>query len=78
MAGVNKGLTYAPVCKMTTLHTTLAFAASDNLHMRQFHVKTVRLEEDLDQELYMEQSKGFEQGPLGTLCKLLKSMSCGC
>jgi hypothetical protein len=74
VAGIDYDLTYAPVCKLTTLRAILAVAARDDLCMRQFDVKTAFLNADLDEELYMEQPKGFEQGPPGTVCRLLKSL----
>ena len=44
---------------MTTLHFMLDFVAADNLELIQLDVKTTFLHGDLQEEIYIEQTKGF-------------------
>ena len=61
--GVDYNLTYAPVCKHATLSAVLASAAHNDLHKKQFDVKTPFLHADIDDEVYMKQPQVFN------LCK---------
>ena len=44
---------------MTTLRFMLDVVAAENLELIQLDVKTTFLHNDLKEEIYMEQSKGF-------------------
>nr|GEW79259.1 hypothetical protein [Tanacetum cinerariifolium] len=57
--GIDYFDTYAPVARITTIRLLLAFAAVHNLVIHQMDVKTTFLNDDLDEEVYMRQSKGF-------------------
>nr|GEX86621.1 zinc finger, CCHC-type [Tanacetum cinerariifolium] len=51
--------TYAPVARITTVRLMLALAAIHNLVIHQMDVKTAFLNGDLEEEVYIEQPKGF-------------------
>nr|GEX86431.1 zinc finger, CCHC-type [Tanacetum cinerariifolium] len=67
--------TYAPVARITTIRLMLALAAIHNLVIHQMDVKTAFLNGDLEEEVYMEQPKGFVMpGNEHKVCKLVKSL----
>ena len=47
--------TYSPVARLTTIRVLLSLAASHGLLVHQMDVKTVFLNGELDEEIYMEQ-----------------------
>jgi hypothetical protein len=60
---------------LTTISGLLSMAASHGLLVHQMDVKTTFLNEELDEEIYMEQPAGFvANGQEGMVCKLLKSL----
>lgn len=71
--GINYFETFSPVVKFTSIRTILAIAASDNLVMCSFDVKTAFLYGELQEEIYMVQPKGYEDGT-GRVCRLQKSL----
>ena len=53
---------FAPVVKMTSIRTVLRIVTSMDLEVKQLDVKTaVFLHGDLEEEIYMQQSGGFEE-----------------
>jgi len=61
---------------MTTIRVLLSLAASYGLLVHQMDVKTTFLDEELDEETYMDQPDGFVvKGEEHKVCKLLKSMA---
>ena len=67
--------TYSPVTRITSIRMILAIAALRNLEIHQMDVKTAFLNRDLDEEIYMEQPKGFSSpGQEKKVCKLVKSL----
>lgn len=65
----------SPMVKMTTLRVLLGLVATKNLELVQMDAKTTFLHGDLDEEIYMQQSKGFaEEGKEHLVCKLKKSL----
>ena len=59
---------------MTTLRFMLGVVAADNLELIQLDVKTTFLHGDLQEEIYMEQLKGFvASGQEHLVCRLKKS-----
>ncbi|GJV62248.1 zinc finger, CCHC-type containing protein [Tanacetum coccineum] len=73
--GIDYFDTYTPVARITTIRLLLALAAIHNLVIHQMDVKTTFLNCDLDEEVYMEQPKGFVMpGNEHKVCKLVKSL----
>ena len=67
--------TYSHVTRINSIRMVLAIAAPRNLKVHQMDVKTTFLNGKLDEEIYMQQPKGFsalEQGK--KVCKLVKSL----
>jgi hypothetical protein len=63
------------VARLTINCVLLSLAASHGLLVHQMDVKTSFLNEELDEEIYMEQPAGFvANGQEGMVCKLLKSL----
>jgi hypothetical protein len=66
---------YSPVVQLTTIRTLLSVAASYGLIIHQMNVKTVFLNGELEEEIYMDQPDGFiANGQENKVCKLLKSL----
>ncbi|GJS92954.1 zinc finger, CCHC-type containing protein [Tanacetum coccineum] len=73
--GIDYFDTYAPVACITTIRLLLALAAIHNLVIHQTDVKTSFLNGDLEEEVYIEQPKGFVMpGNKHKVCKLVKSL----
>jgi hypothetical protein len=67
--------TYSPVTRLTTIRVLLSLAASHGILVHQMDVKTVFLNGELDEEIYMDQPNGFVVGGQEEkVCKLLKSL----
>ena len=60
---------------MTTLRFMLGVVAAENLELIQLDVKTTFLHGDLQEQIYMEQLKGFvESDQEHLVCRLRKSL----
>ena len=67
--------TYSSVTRINSIRMVLAITALRNLEVHQIDVKTVFLNGDLDEEIYMEQPEGFSvMGQEKKVCKLVKSL----
>jgi hypothetical protein len=67
--------TYSPVARLTTIRVLLSLAASHGLLIHQIDVKTVFLNGELEEEIYMTQPDGFVvEGHENKVCKLYKSL----
>ena len=65
---------FAPVSKYSTLRTLLAKVTAEDMEIHQVDIKTAFLHGELEEEIYIEQPEGYEEGPPGTACKLNKSL----
>ena len=67
--------TYSPVTRISSIRMLISIAAIHNLETHQMDVKTDFLNGDLDEEIYMEQLKGFiVPGQEKKVCQLVKSL----
>ena len=67
--------TYSPVTRITSIRMLIAIAALFNLEIHQMDVKTAFLNDDLNEEIYMEQPEGFVvSGQEKKVCRLVKSL----
>lgn len=71
--GIDYLETYAPVANMVSIRMLFSYAAMKNLKMAQFDIKTAFLYGELDEEVYMEQPEGFEEGN-DKVCLLKRSL----
>jgi hypothetical protein len=65
--------TFAPVMRFETLRTLLAYAAVNNLKLRQFDVKSAYLHGRLNEVIYMNQPPGYNDNS-GQSCLLIRSL----
>lgn len=66
---------FSPVVKMTTIRAILGLATVYDLELEQLDVKIVFLHGDIQEELSMQQPKGFEkEGQENLFCKLRRSL----
>ncbi|KAI4299912.1 hypothetical protein L6164_033332 [Bauhinia variegata] len=73
--GIDYEEIFSPMVKMSSIQVVLGLAASLNLEVEQLNVKTTFLHGDLEEEIYMEQPKGFAAKGEGDLvCRLKKSL----
>ena len=67
--------TYSPVTRITSIRMIIAIAAVYKLEIHQMDVKTTFLNEDLEEEIYLEQPEGFIiLGQEQKVCRLIKSL----
>lgn len=71
--GIDYQETFSPVVKFTSIRAILAMAASKHMKLQQFDVKTAFLNGDLEEDVYMNQPIGYDDGS-GRVCKLSKSL----
>jgi Reverse transcriptase (RNA-dependent DNA polymerase)/Integrase core domain len=72
--GIDYTDVFAPVSKFTTVRTLLAKAAAEDLELQQIDIKTAFLHGELEEEIFMEQPVGYEEGKPGMVCRLNKSL----
>lgn len=66
---------FSPVLKMSSIWVMLGLAVSLNLDVEQLDVKIAFLHGDLEEEIYMEQPKGFKvKDKENLVCQLKKSL----
>jgi hypothetical protein len=67
--------TYSPVARLPTIRVLLALDAAYRFHVHQMDVKTTFLNRELEEEIYMQQPKGFVlEGQESKVCHLIKSL----
>lgn len=71
--GIDYTETFSPVVRFDTVRFLLSVAAKENLFLGQFDVKTAFLYGNLQENIYMKQPEGFEDGS-SRVCKLIKSL----
>jgi hypothetical protein len=67
--GIDYDETFSPVAQHDTIRTLLAVAASKGMKLKLFDVKTAFLYGELEEEVYLEQPEGFDNGS-GLVCRL--------
>ncbi|KAM3217568.1 hypothetical protein P3L10_027011 [Capsicum annuum] len=67
--------TYLPVTKITSIRMLIALAVVYGLEIHQMDVKTVFLNRELEEEIYMTQPEGFMiPGKENKVCRVIKSL----
>ena len=73
--GIDFDETFSPVARFESLRMLLALAALEDWHIHQMDVKSAFLNGELEEEIYMEQPKGFINAGQETLvCRLKKAL----
>lgn len=72
-AGIDYNETFSPVARFESIRILLSLAAVKDYEIVQFDIKTAFLYGDLNEEIFMTQPEGFENGS-GQVCKLKKSL----
>jgi hypothetical protein len=73
--GIDFDEIFSPVVKMTSIRNILSLVAIQDLHLEQLDIKTTFLHGDLEEEIYMQQPKGYEvKGKENLVCRLKKSL----
>ena len=71
--GIDYEETYAPVVRYTSVRILMALAAEKNLKIHQMDAVTAFLQGDVEEEIYLEQPKGFADGS-ERVCKLNRAI----
>lgn len=71
--GIDFQETFSPVARYETIRTILAVAGKKNMKIEQFDVRTAFLYGSLEESIYMEQPKGFDDGT-NRVCLLKRSL----
>ena len=59
--GVDYDETFAPTAKLTTIRALANVAVQNHMFVHQMDVKSAYLNADIDQDVYMDQAKGYEK-----------------
>jgi hypothetical protein len=73
--GINFEETFSPVARMEAIRLLLAYACSKNIKVYQMDIKSTFLNGELEEEVYIEQPKGFQLSENADyVCKLKKAL----
>ena len=73
--GIDFEETYAPIAKMEAIRMALAYACSKDIKVYQMDVKLAFLNGELEEEVYIEQPKGFKLSEnKDYVCKLKRAL----
>ena len=72
--GVDFDEVYAPVSKHTSLRALLAIAAERDLELHQLDVKTAFLNGELEEDVYVQQPPGYQEGDANMVCHLKRAL----
>ena len=70
--GVDFTEVFAPTFRPAALRVILALAAAEGLHLRSLDISSAFTYGDLEEDIYMVQPQGFQQGGPQKVCKLRK------
>ncbi|KAL0852111.1 hypothetical protein ABMA28_000351 [Loxostege sticticalis] len=71
--GIDYEQTFSPVARMATIRALLSVSAKENLYLTQFDVPTAFLNGKLQEEIYMNQPDGYNDGT-SRVCLLQRSL----
>jgi hypothetical protein len=73
--GIDFEETFTPVSRMETIYLLLSYACSKNVKVYQMDVKSHFLNGELEEEVYIEQTEGFQLSENANyVCKLKKAL----
>ena len=73
--GIDYDEVFSPVARHTSIRVVLALIAHQDLEFEQLDVTTAFLHGNLEEEIFLEQPKGFKKpGTKNLVCKLKKSL----
>jgi hypothetical protein len=73
--GIDYEETFAPVARYTSIRTIIALAASMGWKLHQMDVKTTLINDEIEEEVYIEQPEGFViHNEKSHVCRLKKAL----